>query len=118
MMTPDQVKIVSRTYNHLIESEKRGWDVLDDYIDYLEYLDDDQLHREADVVHYSYANVPLRCPQEHSKEKCFVPLLVEAVGYIIELYKERGSLHEKNKYILHYFLAMHQAEMIVVESGQ
>lgn len=116
MMNPDQVKIVVQVYNHLLENEKRGWDGLDDYIDYLEYLDNDQLHREVDVLYFYHSRGPVRCQQNHAREKCFIPIMIDAVGAIINLYKETGNLHEKNRYILQYYLAMNQAEMIVVGS--
>lgn len=115
MMTPEQVKIVVQAYNHLLENEKRGWDGLDEFILLLEFMTNDELCREVDVLHeyHSYGNV--KCDIEHVKEKCFVPLLVEAVDAILELYKETGELHPKNQYILHYYLAMCNCNMIIVE---
>lgn len=117
MMSPDQTKIVIQVYNHLIENEKRGWDGLDDYMDYLEYLDNDQLHREVDIIHSQHKVGLVRCHQNHAREKCFIPIMVDAVGSILELYKETGNLHEKNKYILQYYLAMNQANMIVLDDA-
>lgn len=114
-MTTEQRKIVTEVYNHLLESENRGWDGLDDYIGFLDYLDNDQLHREADVVYSKHRLGPTKCAQDHTKEKCFIPVLIEAVDAILELYKESGSLHEKNKYILQYYIAMNQAGMILLE---
>lgn len=114
-MTPDQIKIVVQTYNHLLESEKRGWDGLDDYMDYLEYLDNDQLYKESNTVYSKHRTVSVKCNQNHSKEKCFIPIMVEAVGAILDLYKETENLHEKNRYILQYYLAMNQAQMILVD---
>ena len=116
-MNPDQSKIVIQVYNHLIENEKRGWDGLDDYMDYLEYLDNDQLHREADVVYSQHRTRTVKCQQEHAIEKCLIPIMVEAVGAILELYKETDSLHDKNRYILQYYLAMNQADMIVLDDS-
>lgn len=114
MMSPEQRKAVSEVFNHLLESEKRGWDELDDYIQMLEFLDNDQLHREADVIFEKHSRSDVRCIQNHSKEKCFIPVLVEAVGAILEVYKENGHLHERNKYILQYYLAMNQTGLILV----
>lgn len=115
MMTPEQRRAVVEVYNHFLESEKRGWDMLDDYIVYLDFLDNDQLHREADVVYYQHGLGKVRCPQNHSRDKCLMPILLEAVGGILELYKENNSLHANNKYILQYYLAMNQSGMILVE---
>ena len=116
MMTPDQSKTVRRAYNHLISHENRGWDDLDDFMDYLEYLNDDELHREADVLLSSHANANVRCHQDHDPKDCFIPLLIEAVGSILDLYKETGLMHAKNKYVVQYYLAMNQANMIKVDN--
>ena len=116
MMTKEQVKITSQVYNHLMENEKRGWDDLDDYLSYLEYLDNDQVHREADVVYCQQQGQDLRCHSEHPVEQCLIPIMVESVGAIIELFKETGNLHEKNRYILEYYLAMSQCGMILVNT--
>ena len=115
-MSPEQRKTVTSVYNHLISKESRGWDDLDDYLDMLEYLDNDQLHREADVLYLQHCRGPVKCHQDHPREQCFVPLLVDAVSSILELYKESNAMHPKNRYILQYYLAMYQAGMILVDS--
>lgn len=117
MISREQRKVVVQVYLHLLENEKRGWDGLDDYMEYLEYLDSDQLHREADVIYSYHKGHNVRCHQEHSKDKCLVPLLVESVGAILELYKETNNLHEKNRYIIEYYLAMNQAGMVLIEGS-
>jgi hypothetical protein len=115
MMSKEQYKVVMQVYLHLLENEKRGWDGLDDYMEYLDYLDNDQIHRESDVIYSHHSRGNVRCQQNHSKEKCFVPLIVEAVGAILELYKETGNMHEKNRYVLAYYLSMNQAQLILME---
>lgn len=117
MMSREQYKTVVQVYFHLLENEKRGWDGLDDYMNYLEYLDNDQLHREADVIYAYHKHRGVRCQEDHPKEKCLVPLLVDSVGAILDLYKETNNLHQRNRYILEYYLAMNQAEMILLEDG-
>lgn len=114
-MSEEQVRVVVQVYNHLLERENRGWDDIDNYLDLLEYLNDDELHREADVVYTGHQNRTVRCQQNHAKESCFIPLLVEASSAILDLYKETNQLHVKNKYILQYYIAMNQSELIVVE---
>ena len=116
MMTEEQRKLVVQVYTHLLEKENRGWDGLDDYLSYLEYLDDDQIHREADVIYSQHQNCTVKCPQNHSTDKCLMPIMVESVGAIIELFKDTGNLHEKNRYILEYYLAMNQSGMILVDA--
>ena len=109
MITNDQANTINRDYRHLLKHENRGWDGLDDYIGYLEYLDDDQLHREADVIFAFHSKVNVKCTQDHPKEQCFIPILVEAAGAILEYYKDVGKLSERHKYILQYYLSMEQA---------
>ncbi|MCX9024621.1 MAG: hypothetical protein OIN85_00830 [Candidatus Methanoperedens sp.] len=115
MMSSDQKKVVIQTYNHLIENEKRGWDDLDDYMEYLDYLDNAQLKREVDVIYANHRGQTVKCQQNHAKEKCFIPVLVEAVNAILELYKDKEDMHKKNRYILQYYLAMNHAKMILLE---
>jgi hypothetical protein len=118
MMTPEQRKVVTQAYNHLMEKESRGWDGLDDSMYCLEYLDDDQLHREADVIHEHHVKGKVRCQQNHPIEHCFIPMLVDAATAILDLYKETSSMHPKNRYILQYYLAMQQVGMIVLEPSE
>ena len=115
MMTHDQKNIVRQAYTHLLSHENRGWDELDDYVDYLDYLTNDELHRESDILYSQHRGVAVKCHQKHKREECFIPLLIDAVAAILDLYKENGNLHPKNKYILQYYLAMNQANMIVID---
>jgi hypothetical protein len=114
MMTSDQAKSVAEVYRRFIDAEGiRGWTEVDDYLDALSWLDDDQLHREADVVFEIHKRGQVKCMADHDQSKCFVPRIVEVVGYILELYKETGNLHKNNRYILEYYLAYQQAGMII-----
>ncbi len=116
MMSREQYKVVVQVYLHLLDNEKRGWDGLDDYMNYLEYLDNDQIHRESDVIYSYHKNVKVRCEDKHAESQCLLPLMVECVGVILELYKETNNLHQKNRYILEYYLSMNQAGMILVDT--
>lgn len=114
-MTAEQRDTVVQVYKHLLNNESRGWDGLDDYIDFLEYLDNDQLYREADALYSSkHKDKKVKCKEIHDPSECFIPLLVNAARYIIEWYKEQGSLHNINKYILQYYLAINQSDMILI----
>lgn len=115
MMTPEQRTVVRQVYIHLLGHENRGWDELDDFVDYLEFLTEDELYRECDALYSTHSGIEVRCHQKHDKKDCLIPLLIEAVAAILELYREAPTLHAKNKYILHYYLAMYQANMIVVD---
>lgn len=107
-MSPEQRKIVVDVYNHLISKEERPWGALDDFLEYLGFLSDDEVYREADVINEIYS-------RNHSKENPqgkFIPYLIEASSAISELYMETNSLHTKNRYILQYLIAMHQADLL------
>lgn len=112
-MNPDEVKNVKLVYRHFMATEEnRSWDELDDFMDKLEYLEDFQLHREADVVYTMHKNGDVGCGVEHPQSECFVSNIIEAVGSILDLYKETHDLHPENKYILQYYLAVNQAGAI------
>lgn len=114
MMTQDQVKNVTHIYSLFIQSETaRGWNELDDVLEYLEYLDDDQLHREADVIYEIHKRGNVKCKSDHEQSKCAVPRIVDAVGAILDLYKETNQLHKNNRFILEYYLAYQQCGWIV-----
>lgn len=114
MMSQDQVKNVTYVYSLFVDSEvKRGWTELDDLLDYLAYLDDDQLTRECDVIYEIHKKGKVKCLSDHEESKCLVPKIVEAAGAILELYQETGQLHKNNRYILEHYLAYEQAQWIV-----
>lgn len=109
MMKPEEVKVVTEAYNKLILVEETGWSILDDLLETLDYLDDDQTHREADVL-FSKETVHCINHEKHDPSKCLITIVCEATGYILELYKETSSLHKNNKYILQYYLALAQVQ--------
>lgn len=112
MMTPEQVKNVTHVYNKFMNSEKRGWDELDNCLELLEFIDDDQLHREASVMYDKHRH-GASCHVDHPESDCFVPHIIEAISAILELYMDTGNMHKNNRYILQYYLALSQAEMIL-----
>jgi hypothetical protein len=114
MMSPEQTKIVTVVYDRFISNESRGWDGVDEYLEMLEYLDDDQLHREADVLFSTHKSKSMGCPYRHKDPNaCFVKHILEAVEAILDLYKETGQMHKNNRYILANYLALTQSEQII-----
>lgn len=113
-MSSDQVKNITQVYNKFLENEIRGWDSIDEYLEMLEYIDDDQLHREADVLFSTHKSKPMGCPHKHKDPNaCFVKRILEAVEAILDLYKETGQMHKNNRYILQNYLALTQSEQII-----
>lgn len=115
-MTPEQVKVVAQVYNRFFDKETEDtWTDVDDYLSMLEWLDDDQLYREADVIYEAHKFGKVRCDMDHPSTECFIPTVVDAVGAILDLYRETSNLHKNNRYILQYYLALCQAQVIVME---
>lgn len=114
MLTTDQAKNIIYLYGAFLEAEKKGWSKIDDYLEILEYLDDDQLHRECEALYSIHRTKKMGCPYEHKDGiVCFVIRILEAVEAITDLYKETSSLHIKNRYILCHYLALCQDGQIV-----
>lgn len=116
MMSPDEARNVGYVYRRLIESdETRGWEAFDDSLERLSWLDDAQLTREAEVTFCHHQGKNPRCPKEHDIGKCFIPMLIEAVNSILELYRETTALHPKNRYVLECYIAIDHEKMIVTD---
>lgn len=115
MMTSDQARAVAQVFRRFVNSEDRPWDDLDEQLNMLDWLDDDQLHREADVVFEQHKNKNTRCSVPHKNDECFVPTIIEAVNAILELYKETGQMHKNNRYILQYYIGLTHIGMILAD---
>jgi hypothetical protein len=109
MLTPEQSKNITYLYTKFLESEVKTWTSLDSFLELLEFLDDDQIYRECEVL-YSFHRVKnMGCPYDHGVGvTCFVPRVLEAVESILELYKDTGNLHPKNRYVLVTYLGLCQ----------
>ena len=116
-MNEAQVKNVTFVFNHLMEVENRPWDGIDDAISYLGYLRDSELIAETEISYDNHKSVIVKCGHNHENNNsiCLIPLLLESVGAILELYRETESLHPNNKYILEYYLAMTHVGQISVD---
>jgi hypothetical protein len=112
MMTTDQTKIVKMVYNRFIESEEEIWTDLDSNLEMFGYLTDKELIVEADVKHEKHCQTGIRCAQDHQPSNCMAPIILESVEIILDLYDKTGELHEKNRYILEYYLVMSELKMI------
>lgn len=109
MLSPEQSKNIVHLFNKFLDSESKGWSRIDDFLEMLEWLDDLELYRECDALYSIHKTKKMGCPYIHSEATiCFVNGILEAVEAIIELYKETGSLHPKNRYVLSYYLALCQ----------
>jgi hypothetical protein len=114
MLTTEQIKNITYVYNKLMETEDKGWDTVDDLLEIMEWLSDDQLYRECEVLYSYHKSKNMGCPHMHKPSTaCFVENILEAVESILELYEETNNLHTKNRYILDYYVVLCQNGYIV-----
>jgi hypothetical protein len=114
MLSTEQARNIAYLFRKFLESEAKGWCALDDYLELLEYLDDDQLYREAEVLYSIHKTKNMGCSYIHKEgTKCWVVDILDAVEAITELYKETGNLHIKNRYVLANYLALCQDQQII-----
>lgn len=115
MLSNEQSKNITYVYSKLLQSELSGWAEIDDCLEQIEWLSDDELFRECELL-YSYqknGNVSSRY-KDDSKATLFIRNLIEASDAILELYKETNNLHSNNRYILSYYLGLCQTGQIVL----
>lgn len=112
MMNAEQTNVVRTVYNRFIDSEDVNWTIIDDNLHFLGYMLDSDLMREASIKYHLHSHGVFRCASDHEQQFCFAPHILEAVGSIVELYEETGELHEKNRYIIEYYMSMAEAGMI------
>lgn len=114
MMTKDQIQIVRSVFSKLAAADaaETSWTDIDEQMYFLEFLENNQLTIEAAVISNKHSQGNPRCGTDHPIEECFVPKIVEAVGYILDLYASTGNLHPNNAYILKYYIAMNQVGFI------
>lgn len=110
----DKENHINSIYKAILNNESEEWTSLDELLELLSFLDDDQLHREADVILFRHSLGQTRCPIDHPINECNVPKIVAGVGFILEFYQETGKMSKSNRYILEYYLALAQSGMIVV----
>lgn len=108
-MSQEHQQAISIVYTQFLKAdEARGWNEFDEDLFYLECLDDDQLHREADVALFEHRKNVKNAP----KDKVFmtsifgvkVNAIIDVVESCLETYKNTGHMTEKNRYILQHFL--------------
>lgn len=118
MMTPEESAIVKIVYERFLSSEKLNWDEIDDNLELVGFMSDKELVVECTIKFMDHSFGRFRCAKEHiDGDICFAPLILEAVGSVIKLYDTTQSLHERNKYVLSYYLVMSELRLIYAEQG-
>jgi|GEM_PF-4281077 len=114
MLNPDESKTIEQVYRRFMDGEEHAsWDEIDTQLEYLDYLDSDQVFREASVQLSYHKFGKIRCGQEFCNQGCFAENVVDAVEIICKLYSDTNYLPVKNRYVLEYYLALSQLKMIV-----
>lgn len=100
----ENLDLVLKHLRHIDDNDR--WDKVDDYMSYLEWLDDSQLMIEVKVLFDKHMSGTPRCISSHPKENCLVPYLLDAVDCILEINEEFRSVSSSNKYILQYYVTL------------
>lgn len=114
MMSKEQISTVVKVYRkfHDLDLIDTQWTELDEYMYLLDWLEDKQITIEASVLLKNQSSGNPRCNSKHSQSECFVPTILEAIGYILELYSNTNKLHIKNRFILQYYISISQIGII------
>jgi hypothetical protein len=112
MMTKDEASTVKTVYTRLMESEDEPWTEIDENLEFIGWLSDDALIREAKVKIKQHSKGLIRCSQDHEQQFCMAPFVLESAEIIVLLYDRTEELHAKNRYILEYYIAMSEMKMI------
>lgn len=107
MTLKEKAQIVARVYKNFIEYDKQtGWTRFDDNMYALEWLKDHELHREADSLWEIHTNGNPHCNENHDVDKCFVPVIIEAVFIIMELFKNSNKMTPMMSFVLRVYLTL------------
>lgn len=118
MMSKEEKDVVTVVYRRFLESESDdSWTDLDEKILMLDWLTDQQMISEATLKYLSHSKegTIFRCMQNHSQADCFSPFILQAVESIVLLFSDTNYLHERNRYILMFYLAMSDLGLIFSE---
>lgn len=115
-MTQDQSDVIKMVYRRFIDHEVVEWGSFDDNLEMYGWLSQAELIKESKIKFLKHSKGNFRCSQDHSKEHCFAPYILESVDIILSLYGKTKSLHEKNAYILTYYLVMSEMGLIYSDS--
>ena len=114
MMSRDEYNLVKTVYNRFMSCEEEGtWGSLDDMMEHMEYLTDREVVIEAEFKMEIHIEKGIKCNQNHAVTDCFSPTILEAVKSIVALFNETNSLHPKNRYILSYYMALCEMNLLL-----
>lgn len=112
-MSIEQAKLVGYVLRKFQESETLKWTRFDDAMEKFSWLNDSEIATECYVMLDKQHRGSVRCSQDHPKEECMVPVILEAIEYILEDFEDTGRLPKKTRYMLEYYLSLSETGGIV-----
>lgn len=116
----ETVEVLKNTF---LKTETYGWNEIDNAMSMLEWIDDDQLCREVDVLLHIHLRGEPKCANgNHKAGKCVVPYpsgtccvvpIITTAAYITQKYLGREPINDSDRYVLRYYLALSQAKLIL-----
>lgn len=117
MMSPEKIRAINEVYLRFMDSEEdAGWDVIDDHLQHLEYLDDLEIVRESEIQTHYHSFGKIKCQQETCDRGCFAQSVCDAVTHILDFYKVTNELNVENRYVLENYLALSKVGMIISDA--
>lgn len=118
-MTQEQSQIIDLVYQRFLDSENERpvWNPIDETMYKLQWIDVDQIAREARIIYAEHLGGKIKCNMQHVNSACFAPKIVQAASIILNIYESTGQLNDSNKYILQYYLALHHLKIIYLEEN-
>jgi hypothetical protein len=116
-MTSEQSQIVDLVYQRFMDSENERpiWNPIDEAMYKLQWIDTDQLTREAKIVFAEHSGGSIKCNMTHKNSACFAPKIVQAISVILNIYNTTGNLTNDHKYVMQYYLALNHLKIIGIE---
>ena len=116
MTTKDQIKTMVHVYKKLIGMESQGWSSLDDAMLSLNDLDNDQLCAEAYILLQEHKTKHIVPEFDVPNPNLLIPMIIESVATIINIYEESGITDDRCRYILEQYLSLHHVKKLKFHS--
>jgi hypothetical protein len=119
-MTEEQTQIIDAVFQRFIDSENQRpiWNPIDEAMYKLQWIDSDQLVREASIISYEHKHGKVRCNMQHNQSVCFAPKIVQAAQILLTDYESTRNLPAAHKYMLQYYLSLHHLKIIYTDENK
>lgn len=106
MITPEQVTVLRTVLKRFIQDETPDWTTFDDNMCHLQYLTDNELIIEAQIALDYHKQHNARCLDNHTTNQCFVPVVLDAIRFIVSDFSETNRLAKSSRYIVETYLSL------------